>query len=396
MQADYSLGKKFLQKIVADGDTTAFRNILSSFNAKKDDESEDNNTLLHTAIQHGREEIVEMLVSFGAGPMLEEVNNRGMTPLRLTISRTLESNASLLLRKIRSDDVKIPVNYLGILNTLIDAGADVNAKDEKGRTPLHWSASLPRFEIYLALTRRGALESIDVPNPQGQTPLFYAAYFDNQRVARALVSDNARVDVKTKKGQTAMELCLSRNNFEMAKILVEAGADVDSAGDQGQTALHLACCKSNFKMLKFLIERKSADVCAKDQQGRTPLHWAAMYGDKNNKSRLLEVLLKNQADPRALDNDGKKPIDYLQEDEDKKVFEMLWSHEKNLPPVEDKVTTEVEAEISEGPQVSDLVEELRGVKISNEAIDEITTKEVKKISFGKKIRKYLKKFKTNL
>ena len=60
---------------------------------------------------------------------------------------------------------------------LIEAGADVNASDEEGETPMHWAAGLCDEELIALYLGAGA--NINAKNKRGETPLSHA--LDNQR-----------------------------------------------------------------------------------------------------------------------------------------------------------------------------------------------------------------------
>jgi ankyrin repeat protein len=49
---------------------------------------------------------------------------------------------------------------------------------------------------------------------------------------------------------------------------------------------------------------KKIDVNSKDDDGRTPLHWAALYGHTD----IVRIFLDNRADPTVTDSDGENPL----------------------------------------------------------------------------------------
>ena len=55
---------------------------------------------------------------------------------------------------------------------------------------------------------------------------------------------------------------------------------------------------------EVLLNRGGADVHAKDNEGKTPLHWAV----EQDTSGTVEVLLNRGADVHAKDNEGKTPL----------------------------------------------------------------------------------------
>ena len=99
-----------------------------------------------------------------------------------------------------------------------------------------------------------------------------------------------------------------RRMFAMSIALMFATVLSASAGDPptlGTTELHTAAGSSGVAEVEVLL-KDDAYVNAKDADGLTPLHSAA---SNNPSPAVLEVLLKAGADPRAINNKGKTPLD---------------------------------------------------------------------------------------
>src|SRR5438874_670846 len=106
--------------------------------------------------------------------------------------------AQTLADRIQSGDRKAAL-------AMIAAGADVNKAQPDGTTPLHWAAYRVDRELVLTLLKKGA--KADAVNKYGASPLAEAV-----RVA----------------------------NLELVGMILEAGADANVANEDGQTALMLA------------------------------------------------------------------------------------------------------------------------------------------------------------
>ena len=93
---------------------------------------------------------------------------------------------------------------------LIEAGADVNAKDLiDGTTSLHWAAYFGHKEIVELLLKSGS--KVDAKSNNGNTPLYWAAYSGQEEVIELLITKGAKVNARNKDGETALDVAKSMN-----------------------------------------------------------------------------------------------------------------------------------------------------------------------------------------
>ena len=98
---------------------------------------------------------------------------------------------------------------------------------------------------------------------------------------------------------------VGNGNIEAVKQYLAAGGDVNAKDDDGWTPLHHAAIWSHKEIAELLIA-EGADVNAKDQkEERAPLHMAAYWGEND----IVELLIAEGADVNAKDEDGKTPLD---------------------------------------------------------------------------------------
>jgi ankyrin repeat protein len=96
----------------------------------------------------------------------------------------------------------------------------------------------------------------------------------------------------------------NRGDWEKIKAILNDNPDlVFSKDDDGKTPMHYASTQGQKDVVEFLLAHK-ADVNARDNDGGTPLYYAAKYGNKE----VVELLLANKAEVDAKNNDGETPL----------------------------------------------------------------------------------------
>jgi ankyrin repeat protein len=107
---------------------------------------------------------------------------------------------------------------------LLDQGADVNARDEEGSTPLLWAVLSGRREVVELMVAGGA--DVNRPNLEGETPLHWASTTGNTVVAEYLLARGAEVNVRDMFGVTPMRSALLNEDRDMIRILKSHGGTI--------------------------------------------------------------------------------------------------------------------------------------------------------------------------
>lgn len=115
--------------------------------------------------------------------------------------------------------------HVEVVRTLIANGADVNAQDVFGRTPLHLAVGHP--PVVGLLIEAGA--NVDARDFISNTPLHRAV--PNLEVVDALISAGANVQARNTSGNTPLDVAMrygnSRRAVAVVQRLVDAGAGVE-------------------------------------------------------------------------------------------------------------------------------------------------------------------------
>ena len=147
--------------------------------------------------------------------------------------------------------------------------------------------------------------NVNAKNFLGQTPLHEAIILGNAKVIPVLVKVGADVNAKDKNGFTPLHGAAEEGQAEVIPVLVQAGADVNEKTNDGFTPLHIAAANGKAEVIPVLV-KIGADVNAKGNDGVTPLHLAAIFG----KAEVISMLIKHGAYIQATDNKGITPLDF--------------------------------------------------------------------------------------
>lgn len=139
-------------------------------------------------------------------------------------------------------------------------------------------------EIAAALIEAGA--DMDASDPYGVTPLLFAAISGSPETIRLLLKSGANVKARDADGRTALiEALTTENDLPPSTIeeLIRAGSDVNLRVYGGLTPLMIAAA-GNSQILQAIIQA-GADLNARDEGGATALRWAK---DSPENSKILK------------------------------------------------------------------------------------------------------------
>ncbi|MBO4520058.1 MAG: ankyrin repeat domain-containing protein [Alphaproteobacteria bacterium] len=138
-----------------------------------------------------------------------------------------------------------------IFKWLIDEkGVDVNARNDRGETPLMMAANEGNLDICKWLVNEKGAD-INARNDDGETPLMYANCF---QIVTFLVEAGANVNEENEEGKTALNYAIYGNNFDTFRYLVEHGADIRRKWWILRDTLVLSNTKNCNKMANMLLD----------------------------------------------------------------------------------------------------------------------------------------------
>jgi protein SERAC1 len=198
--------------------------------------------------------------------------------------------------------------YMKIAQIFLDAGLDINSKDDEGYTALWnfmFSANVQwsdREDFLSWLVTRGL--NINLLDNHEKSILHHAVSRSSKENIQLLLKYGCSLDIRDSQGQLPLHLAAAKGDFNIMELLINAKSPINVPDSTGSTPLHAAAMSESFQLINKLINA-GAHLNHQDKYGKTPLHLAA----KSQPVSILEMMVGRGADTRVKDCFGFTPQD---------------------------------------------------------------------------------------
>lgn len=224
-------------------------------------------TALFLAAQFNDTLTMQVLLEYGADPHLK--NSQGYSPLLVALLGNNRAAARLLLPYVDKIDlvdslggytelmIAIRNDYEKIAQTLIQKGADVNARNKEQWTPIHLAAYNGNAEMMDLLLANGA--KLDLVNDIQQSPLHLAIQNGNMKTVEKLLDLGVAIDRPDKNGYTPLMYAAAQGKIKLVKLLLDRGSDPKAEDKHGNTVVLQAKANDYPEIYDLLIEYGGVD-----------------------------------------------------------------------------------------------------------------------------------------
>jgi ankyrin repeat protein len=260
-------------------------------------------TPLCIACHNGNEEVVKFLLRKGANPGFVTIPF-GRTPIAIALAQSFRPNMGPTVSSIVE----------ALLQYRPDLGQQLNLRNQV----LHYVYGSTPLRAVQLLYIAGA--NINAVNSAGQTPLLTAITAGNKEVIQFLIEKGADVNAPAKRQGTVLHALARWGDWSSFKAALDAGADFEKASNFSGETLLCAAVKGPWsvdrhKILEYLIDEAKLDpneatkstpktypiMCSLPQRGRMASRGTLV-------SSGLRYLLDKGADPNVQDDLGRRPL----------------------------------------------------------------------------------------
>jgi len=211
------------------------------------------------------------------------------------------------------------------VRALIKSGADIDAQSSTGNTALMLAIDRGKIDVAVMLIEAGA--NLEIKGQKGWTALHNAASGGDKgykEVAEALLKAHASVDALSETMLTPLHEAAGKSWVDLVRLLVDAGANVNARDKFSNTPLRM--CASNaqsfatldtFKQTVKILLDAGADINSGTTINTTSLHSVVKWGNVE----AVRFMLEHGADPNIRTTKGELPIDFAKTAEMRALLE---------------------------------------------------------------------------
>ena len=216
-------------------------------------------TPLHLACSKRDSPIVQLLVAFGADPLIQDSNYEN------AYDRSRFDTQQLINKLLYSDGLRLWID------------GPVQADKE---SPLHTAVRLGRVDDVQRMIEEKIIDINDT-NANHETPLHLACVLGHKHIVHILISNGADIYMKDIFNNAPIHRAVSQGQIDTVDYLITVCAcNPNIKGYQGRILLHFACAIGNIKLVTTLIEKYGISPMDTDAVDQTPLHIAASHGQE--------------------------------------------------------------------------------------------------------------------
>ncbi|MBM7557798.1 ankyrin repeat domain-containing protein [Halanaerobacter jeridensis] len=282
-------------------------------------------TPLMISTKAGQLEITKKLLE--AGAEVEATNEKGKTALEIAI----RNQNPQLINLLRNYGAEYEPDKTDLMQAVFKGDDDkfqaelkksqaINKKDADGHTPLIWATKFGDLQQVKALVKNGA--DLEKETARGQTALFYACKQEAEKIAKFLIDQGAQVNNFDNLDFTPLMIS---KNINIVKLLVESGAEVNYETEHGFSPLGIAASRGDSELVEYFLE--NLDLQQTEDNGFKPLKNAIT----NQNQAVIQQLLEAGVDPNYKDNVA---LDYAIKEGEEELIRLLKDYEAQYP--EDK------------------------------------------------------------
>nr|XP_007971093.2 ankyrin repeat domain-containing protein 55 [Chlorocebus sabaeus] len=203
---------------------------------------------------------------------------------------------------------------------------------------------------------------------EGCTPLMHAVSGRQVDTVKLLLKMGANINMQDAYGRTSLCLATYLGWLEGCVSLLRNGAKHNIPDKNGRLPLHAATAEPDVRLLTVLLQQSNlSEINHQDNEGMTPLHWAAFH----NQPQHTQMLLKKGADPTLVDKDFKTALHWAVQSGNRILCSIILSHHQGPSIINyDDESGKTCVHIAAAAGFSDIIHELARVAECNlQALD---------------------------